>query len=147
MIDLTVTRTINASIDKVWEILADFGDLSWVPGADDVEAIGSGVGMVRRIRMPGLPPIDEKLLALDAARKTLAYAIPQHKIIPFANYQADIRLTARGGTTQVDWHCTFDPLQMPAADARTAIEHNYGMLLDSLENAVAPSSCCGGCCG
>lgn len=148
MIDMTVTRKINASIDEVWEILEDFGDLSWVPGASDVEAIGSGVGMTRLIRMPGLAPIEEKLLSLDPAAKTLSYAIPQHEIIPFANYVADIRLTAvKNDVTRVDWHCTFEEGLMPATSARDAIEHNYGMLLDSLEDAVAPSSCCGGCCG
>jgi hypothetical protein len=93
MIDLTVTRNINADIDEVWAVLAHFGDLSWVPGSHRVEAIGSGVGMTRRIHMPGMPPIDEKLLSLDNAAHTLSYEIPPHEVIPFTDYLADIRVS------------------------------------------------------
>ncbi len=51
MVELTVTRTLKSNADKVWAILGDFGNLSWVPGPDKVEVIGSGAGMIRRIYM------------------------------------------------------------------------------------------------
>lgn len=147
MIDLTVTRNINADIDEVWAVLAHFGDLSWVPGSHRVEAIGSGVGMTRRIHMPGMPPIDEKLLSLDNAAHTLSYEIPPHEVIPFTDYLADIRVSEDGDTTRVEWHCCFNECAMPPAHAREAIEQNLNMLLDSLDAIFNPSSCCGGCCG
>ena len=142
MIDVTVTRKIAADINKVWSILENFGDLSWIPGADNVEVSGQGVGMTRHIIMPGIPPINETLESLDAKNKTLSYSIPKNEIIPFDNYVADVSLTVIGGNadgnadknaTHVNWHCSFDAGDMPEADARAAIEGNYGMILDGLE--------------
>ena len=136
MIDVTVTRDIAADISKVWAILENFGDISWIPGADNVEVSGEGVGMTRHIIMPGTPPINETLESLDADKKTLSYSIPKNEIIPFDNYVADVSLTTiDSDTTHVNWHCTFDAGDMPEADARAAIEGNYAMIIDGLEAA------------
>ena len=136
MVEVMVTREIAADIDKIWAILENFGDLSWIPGADNVEVSGEGVGMTRHIIMPGIPPINETLESLDSENKTLSYSIPKNAIIPFDNYVADVALTALdSGNTLVNWHCSFDEGDMPAAEARAAIEGNYAMIIDGLEAA------------
>ncbi len=133
-INITVERDIAADIETVWAILENFGDLSWIPGADNVEVIGEGIGMMRRILMPDLPPIEETLQSLNAKEKTLSYTIPMNEIIPFDRYTADVTLSTTGtNITHVDWHCSFDTGEMPEADARALIEGNYAMILDGLE--------------
>lgn len=137
MIEVTVTRNIAADINKIWTILENFGDLSWIPGADNVAVSGEGIGMTRHIIMPGIPPINETLLSLNAEKKILSYAIPKNIIIPFDNYIADVTLTIlENGNTHVNWHCSFDAGNMPEADARAAIEGNYTMIIDGLEAAA-----------
>ena len=77
MVELNVIRKISATLDSVWAVLDDYGNLSWIPGADNVEVIGEGVGMTRRLHMPGLEsPIDETLTAKDVANKSFSYTIP-----------------------------------------------------------------------
>ncbi|MGI9295591.1 MAG: SRPBCC family protein, partial [Pseudomonadales bacterium] len=56
MVEVTVTRELHANVDKVWGILGDFGNLSWVPGPEKVDVIGSGQGMIRRLHVAGMEP-------------------------------------------------------------------------------------------
>ena len=54
MIRVKVERELNAPVDKVWALLEDFGNLNWYPGWTDLETIGEGPGMTRRIHMEGM---------------------------------------------------------------------------------------------
>ncbi len=137
MVELTVTRKLNANADKVWAILGDFGNLSWVPGPDKVEVIGSGAGMIRRLYISGMDPFDEVLQSLHAQQKTFTYSIPKNAVIPFDNYVADVTVSAAAdSTSQVTWHCTFDNGDMPEADAKSMLEGSYHMMLDALATTV-----------
>ena len=103
MVELTVIRNISASVDAVWAVLDDYGNLSWIPGADNVEVIGEGVGMTRRLHMPGLDsPIDETLTAKDIAAKTFSYTIPKNAVIPFDDYNATVSVTGDTGSATVN---------------------------------------------
>lgn len=137
MLEVTVMRELNADANEVWAILGDFGNLSWVPGPEKVEVIGSGEGMIRRLHISGMEPFDEVLQSLDADQKTFSYAIPKNAVIPFDNYIADVTVAAGAGTTsQVVWHCTLDNGDVPEADANSMMEGSYNMMLDALANAV-----------
>lgn len=138
MVEVNLTRDIAASSDAVWAVLENFGDLSWVPGAgDNVEVIGEGVGMIRRINMEGLDPIDEVLESMDRAAKSLSYSIAKNAVIPFDKYVASVRVAEKDASTAtVFWDCTFDEGEIPGADAKAMIEGNYNMLLDGLTGRV-----------
>lgn len=137
MIELTVTRTLNASSDKVWAILGDFGNLSWVPGPEKVEVIGSGIGMIRRLYMSGMAPFDEILQSLSADQKTFSYTVPQNTFIPFDNYNADVTVSeVTDSTSQVIWHCTLDSGDMPEADAKSMMKATFEMMLNALADTV-----------
>ncbi len=137
MVDLTVTREINASTADVWAVLDDFGNLSWVPGTDNVEVIGEGAGMTRRLLIPGLDPIDEVLKSKDVAAKTFSYTIPKNSVIPFDDYQANVSVVSNGSNgAKVVWHCTFDEGDMAEADAEKMISGSYSMMLDALADKL-----------
>lgn len=137
MVELTVTKTISASADVVWAVLDDYGNLEWVPGADNVEVIGEGVGMTRRLHIPGLDsPIDEILSAKNAAAKTFSYTIPKNAVIPFDDYCANVSVSGGADSATVDWHCTFDEGDMSADDAKGMISGSYSMMLDALASKL-----------
>lgn len=136
MVELEVTRDIEAPVDTVWPILEDYGDISWVGSDFLVEVIGEGIGMIRRITMGDAPPIDEVLTSQDAEAKTFGYEIPKSELFPFGDYAAFVRLEESGAGTRVIWRCQFDEGQLPADDARKMMEDNYKMLLDGLAAAA-----------
>ncbi len=137
MVELTVVRNIGASVDAVWAVLDDYGNLSWIPGADNVEVIGEGVGMTRRLHMPGLDsPIDETLTAKDSAAKTFSYTIPKNAVIPFDDYNATVSVTGDTGSATVNWYCSFDRGDVPEGDAKSMIEGSYTMMLDALADKL-----------
>lgn len=133
MVELTVTRDIGASADVVWAVLDDYGNLEWVPGADNVDVIGEGVGMIRRLHIPGIDtPIDEILKSKDAGAKTFSYTIPKNAVIPFDDYQANVSVSGDANKATVVWHCTFGEGDMAEADAEGMISGSYSMMLDAL---------------
>ena len=71
MIEVSVSKNSDSDADLVYELLADFGNTSWMKGVAKTEVDGDGVGMVRNIyTTPDASPVREKLLARDdLARK------------------------------------------------------------------------------
>ncbi len=130
MIDLTVQKEIDVPAHKAWELIADFGNISWAPGMDEVEVIGQGVGMVRRIHMPGAEPIDEKLEVLDAQTRTMSYTIPSGLPMPVTGYRATARVIDLGGNRcRIDWHCSAQEDGVSAEEATNIVRGFYDMLL------------------
>ena len=71
-----VTRDYAFAAETVWGVLADFGDLSWADNPS-TEVIGSGPGMIRRIRMP------DPMLRTRPARVTRIHMpVPEPRIDP-----------------------------------------------------------------
>lgn len=131
-----VSRDIEAGAHQVWEVLADFGNMGWMEGPDKVEAIGEGIGQVRRIHLGGMDPIEEVLEALDHEARTLQYSIPKNAVIPFDNYLATVVVSGDEVSCQVDWSCELDEGELPAADAQAMMEGAYNSLIDALEKKV-----------
>ena len=136
MVKATVSRDINFGADKVWAVLADFGNLSWVEGPEKVEVIGEGMGQIRRLFIPGMDPFDEVLEAIAHSPKTLGYSIPKNAVIPFDNYHATVVVSGDEASSHIDWSCELDNGAVPAADAQAMMEGNYTMLLDALEKTL-----------
>jgi len=96
MIDVEVEREMERSADEVWALLADFGNLCWVPGIEKVEVEGEGVGMVRHLTVPVFPPLAERLDFIDHDEKVLEYSIPAVEYISVKNYVARAQVIDRG---------------------------------------------------
>ena len=133
MTEFELTREMAADVEAVWAIFDDYGNLSWVPGADNVEVIGEGIGMIRRLHMPGLDqPIDEILRSKNAAEKCFSYTIPKNAVIPFDDYCASVSVSGDSCAVTVVWRCSFDCGDMAEEDAVAIIRGSYGMMLDAL---------------
>lgn len=130
---ITVTRTLAQPVDRVWALVADFGDTSWMPGPPQVEVVGDGPGMERRIVGPE-KTIHERLESVDAATRSLVYTIPVNVPFPVTDYRATMRVRERQGAgCEIEWSCTFEPDGVPAAEAGKAIEGMYGVMIGWIE--------------
>jgi len=130
MVDVEVRKNIDASLDKVWALFSNFGDMSWLEAGQTVEAIGEGPGMIRRLSMPGIEPFDEILISMDHDKHEYSYRIPKNAVIPFDDYVAVVTISGNEQSAEVVWASTFGEAGLDPADARKMIEDNYLMMLN-----------------
>jgi hypothetical protein len=129
-------RDMDFPAARVWALLEDFGNMSWAPGVKNVEIIGAGIGMTRRLHMDGMDPIDEVLETQDPATMSFSYSIPRGIPLPVTDYLAGARIESTGGNTcRVHWHgsCTPTDPSMSGEDLEAMLHSTYNLLLDMLD--------------
>ena len=100
---------LPASADAVWAVLADFsGFLDWAAGGPDggatLEIVGDeGIGMIRRMTIPGIGVVGERLVRRDADNKVLSYEIAEGTPLGMATYVATVTLSDKAGACHIDW--------------------------------------------
>lgn len=134
---------INASAEKVWENLGDFGALEkWHPAFDKTEIVGgtnNKVGAQRVLTLKDGGKINETLTAYSASKKTMTYKITE-SVVPVSHYSATIDVISKGANKSlVIWHATFkrkDLADAPAAgqDDETAVKTITTVFQAGLEN-------------
>lgn len=138
MSEVVVSREFEAPAERVWAVLADFGDINWAPGMEKVEVIGDGPGMTRRIFMPDMEPIDEVMQSIDHQQRRLRYTIPRGNPLPIKDYLAGPTVIALDETRcRVDWWGQFTAAGISDAEAEEAVRGIYGMMLQWLDEHIA----------
>lgn len=132
-----VSETIEVPVEKVWRLLRNFGDVSWVPGMGESARVeGEGVGMSRFFGTPGAE-IQETLTAFDEEARTFSYEIPNNLPLPLDSYLATVVLKDAGsGKTEIDWSCEAEPTGTHE-EAEAAINGMYTMLIGWIKDALA----------
>lgn len=150
--------TINAPAAKVWGIIKDYGDMSWLPAVKSTTADkGNEKGSVRVLTLQDGGTITEELKKYDADKMTYAYKITDMSIaktithagkeekvpaLPVDNYSANIEVEAKGDTSVVTWHGAYyraytnnePPAEMNEDAANTAVA---GVFKSGLANLKA----------
>ena len=101
---------IDAPADKVWAIVGNFQDLSWLPPVAKTEgAGGNSVDAKRKITLKSGGVIDESVTKYDAGGKIIAYKIDavDPKVFPVNNYAATMSVKEEGGKSVVEWKGAF----------------------------------------
>ena len=102
---------INASPDKVWAAIGDFGGLgNWMPGIESCELQGED----RVLKMMGME-ITERLYDRDESARSITYGIVQGPF-PLEKHRATITVTGDGEKSHVTWAVDVD-------DAMTDMMH------------------------
>ena len=104
------TIDINAPVDKVWAVVGNFQDASWIPVVAKTEGKGGNdVNATRTLTLKSGGTIDEMLDKYDAEEHTLGYEITKVdvKVLPINDYSSHITLTANGDKTTVEWKGAF----------------------------------------
>jgi uncharacterized protein YndB with AHSA1/START domain len=119
----TATTTVARPIESVWATLTDHEGMStWGPGVTvTIDQPGSpepnGVGAVRRITTPGPgPAIVEEVVTFEAPT---VFGYRACSGTPFPGYHGEVRLTAEGQRTRIDYTvsstASFPPVKIALA--------------------------------
>jgi len=130
MIEVSVERELEFSADVVWALIADFGDVSWVPGVEKVELEGEGVGMIRHLTVPVFPQLHERMDAIDHEKMILDYSIPAVAFLAVKDYYARAEVVPMDSARcQVIWSCRAEAEGVEDAEAVSKIEAFYDAIL------------------
>lgn len=115
--------TINAPATKVWDIIKNYGDMSWHPDVFNVTSEGGNTkGATRVLTLKDGGTITEELKKYDEAKMSYAYKITdmstaktithagvEEKVpaLPVDNYTAMIKVEAKGDTSVVSWKAGY----------------------------------------
>ncbi len=124
---VTKTMDIPAPPAKVWGVIAQFADMTWVPPVKSSTATqGNAPGSVRTLDLGG-PRLVEELKTYDGPGMSYAYVItpaPANvQTLPVTGYAAVITVTASATGSLVTWSGSFhraDPGDAPAATMNDA---------------------------
>lgn len=134
-----VEKEINAPVEKVWEVLSDFGGsldkIFTICRLCDSEGTGLGatrVGWVSAIQ----DVVRELCIQYDPERYTLGYTVIEPSSLPTKNYVAIVRLTPVGkDRCRVNWSSHSKPT-LPEDEIRGFLQRSYEDGIDGLERAA-----------
>lgn len=153
--------TVDASPDKVWKVIGNFQDMSWVPGVKSTTGTGgndidpkndSNEVAHRTLTLESGGEIHEGLYKYDAAAHSYSYRIDKvdTKVLPVNDYSSTISVeSADGGkTSTVEWVGRFyrgymnndPPPDMDDAASKAAVEKIYKAGLGNLKKKVEAGS-------
>jgi hypothetical protein len=146
---ITEAIQIDAPPAKVWAKIADFHDMSWLPGvAKTTGEDGNEPDVAKRqLTLAGGATVDESLTKYEAGAMSYSYRIDKVavKVLPVNDYSATITvLPAEGGKSTVEWRGVFyrgDPSNDPAPElndeaALKAVGKVYRAGLNNLKKKV-----------
>ncbi len=144
---VTFDRDLSVSAEAAWDVLADFeGFLNWAAGGPEggatIEIIGEpgedGIGMIRRMNIPGIGVIGERLVRREPDNKLLSYEICEGNPLGMDTYLAVVTLSENdNGTCHIDW--TGDMSAVVGADESQVAQSLRGSVVgmtDALEGYV-----------
>ena len=138
MARVSVKESLGFPAQQVWELISDFGNVSWLQGLAKAEVQGRGPGMLRRMYAGDNPPIEERLESLDAKTRTLSYTIPKNIPFPISEYLSTIQVREAGPkTSEIEWSCELTPKGIPEAQAVAMLEGMYKTMIGWVREALA----------
>jgi len=105
-----VNKEVAAPPEKVWAIVQDFHDMSWLPVVERTEGDGGNEpGATRTLILVGGAEVVEKLEKYDAEGRSYFYRITDVdvKVLPVTNYSAWINVKPADGGSVVSWKGAF----------------------------------------
>jgi len=133
--EINVTRTLEAGTDALWAVVRAFDDTRWMPGGEDAEIRGKGIGQVRIFQGPN-GAIHEHLEAVDDDARSLTYTIPQGIPFPVTGYRSTMVVSDDGGRGRLSWTCEFEPDGVSEAEASKTIETMYGVMVGWIDDLL-----------
>lgn len=137
----TSVRTVDAPIDRVWEVLTDHeGMSSWAPGlAVEVTRPGAternGVGAVRKVGIGSPGPIVEEIVAFEPGARLGYKALAG---VPLKNYRGEVTLRPAGSGTEITY-CVDADKRLPFGES-LAVKGLAAALLSGLVRGVRSAS-------
>ncbi|WP_380880092.1 SRPBCC family protein [Sphingomonas sp. DBB INV C78] len=133
--NLKIEKDFDFQGARVWEVLGDFGNIAWAAPGIQIDRIGEGPGMIRRLHMPGMEPIDEVLEAIDHGEHRFSYTIPRGLPMPITDYRAVVQVEALGDDScRVHWSAVGVATgDFTGEQAAEILSGAYGQMLEALQ--------------
>jgi hypothetical protein len=103
---VTETIEINAPVDKVWKVVGNFQDMSWLGIVAKTEGKGGNdINATRTLTLKNGGTVDEMLDKYSAEDHMYAYEITKVdvKVLPINDYSSHITVEADGDKSTVTW--------------------------------------------
>lgn len=111
MPDFTVTRQIDAPVEKVWEVLDDFGDIArWNAGVKASALTSSGPvgeGTTRHCTLTPVGGVDERIDTY-VRNQEMRVIIVETAALPISSAVADFRIDGRDDGTALTIHYSYE---------------------------------------
>ena len=109
MANVTVADHIAAPADAVWEVAGPFDSVHrWLPGATATEAVGTGVGAVRKVTYDDGSILTEELVAQN--RSPFAYTYSITCALAIGSHISTLMVMEAGpDDCTISWVCNFEP--------------------------------------
>ena len=144
------TVEINAAPDKVWAVIGNFQDMSWLPPVEKTEGKGGNeIKATRTLTLKGGATVDEELYKYSAEKMSYSYRITKVdvKTLPVNDYSSTIKVEDEGGKSKVSWSGAFyrgymnndPPAELNDEAAQKAVRGLYRTGLDALKAKVEKS--------
>lgn len=120
---MTASITVDASADRVWEVIKNYDDMSWHPSIKSATADkGNKKGSVRILTLTNGATITEEMKAYKADKMSYKYKITEMSatgtvhhagkdedipVLPVENYAATLSVKGKGGKSEVTWVATY----------------------------------------
>jgi len=112
MPEFTITREIDAPVDKVWEVLNDFGDIQrWSPGVTGSELTSDGPvseGSTRHCDFAPFGGVNERIDTYTPNERMTVNIYEAFKL-PISSAVADFNIAPHGDGTMLTLHYSYTP--------------------------------------
>jgi hypothetical protein len=125
------TIDVNATPDKVWELIGQFGGY-WHPLIAEIRLTGTGPGQLRTIETIDGKQIIERLDAIDNSGRFYRYA--NIAGLPVADYTGMLSVKPNGAGSSVEWRAQFLPNGQGTLVVKTIVSTLFKAGLDSLKS-------------
>ena len=102
---------INAPIEKVWAVVGNYADMSWVPAIEKTEATGGTEINIakRKLTFKSGAIFTDTLSKYEPAAYTIGFMTNDEdlKTLPVEGYSSTFTLTPAGTKTNVEWKGAF----------------------------------------
>ena len=110
MPEFTVTRQINAPVERVWEVLDDFGDIQrWNPGVKTSELTSDGPvseGTTRHCNFKPFGGVNERIQRHEPNQRLTVHLFETFKL-PITDAVADFSIAPHDGGTELNLHYSY----------------------------------------
>lgn len=108
-----LAQALNASPDKVWDVLKTGGDVDkWFPFITSCKLEGNGIGSKRTCTTADGKTLEESITNIDHENKIITYTIDKHNMeAPIHNIKGIMRVKEVNGKALIDWTVHFELVQ------------------------------------
>jgi uncharacterized protein YndB with AHSA1/START domain len=112
MPEFTITRQIDVPVERVWEVLNDFGSLhQWNPGVKHSELTSDGPvghGSTRHCDFAPFGSVNERIERHEHHERLTVHIHEAFKL-PISAATADFNIEAKDGGTELNLHYSYTP--------------------------------------